>query len=122
MFWVRLDTERAGFASGIGFTPTVRERWRAAVGAAAGEELADELDVLIAGRGVEVAGDQVKRVPAPFEDAHPRADLIRRTGFRVCCAEPLPASVDTPGFADWCTGRLEVLLTVHRWRLANLTD
>jgi len=78
MFWLRVDATRVGYASGIGFTPVIRERWRAAVG------------------------------------------VERRTGFQVRFVEPLPDSVGTPGFAEWCTDRLAALLPVHRWLTTNL--
>jgi len=122
MFWIRVDATRAGFASGIGFTPTIRDRWRAAVGGATGKALADDLAVLARQRHAEVAGDQVKKVPAPFDTDHPRADLLRRTGFQVRFVEDLPDSVRSPDFADWCADRLLALLPVHRWLLANLID
>lgn len=118
MFWIRVDSSRVGFASGIGFTPAVRERWRRAVGGDAGAALALELDELE--RAAEVAGDQVKKVPAPFAADHPRADLLRRTGFQVRFIDDLPDSVGTPDFADWCVDRLAALLPVHRWLIANL--
>ena len=122
MFWIRIDATQAGFASGIGFTPTVRERWREAVGGDAGAVLAADLDELAEERSAEVAGGQVKKVPAPFDAVHPRADLLRCTGFQVRFIEDLPASVATPDFADWCADRLTALLPVHRWLIANLTD
>lgn len=120
VFWIRVDAERVGFASGIGFTPPVRERWRAAIGGEMGVELAATLDALVAVRDAEVAGDQVKKVPAPFEPDHPHADLLRHTGFQVRFVEPLPQSVDSPEFADWCADRLDALLPVHRWLVAHL--
>lgn len=122
MFWIRIDAERAGFASGIGFSPAIRDRWRAAVGADAGADLADHLGALRAARSAEVAGDQVKNVPAPFDAAHPRAELLRMTGFQVRFIEPLPASIDRPEFVGWCTARLDALLPVHRWLVTHLTD
>lgn len=121
MFWIRVDAERVGFASGIGFSPLVRERWRTAVGGEAGAELAELLDALVAERDAAVAGDQVKKVPAPFTADHPRADLLRHTGFQVRFIEPLPHMVATPGFAGWCAERLDALLPVHGWLVANLT-
>lgn len=120
MLWIRVDATRAGFASGIGFTPAVRERWRAAVGGDAGAALDAELDRLGSERAASVAGAQVKLVPAPFDADHPRADLLRRTGFQVRFVETLPDSVGTPGFAEWCADRLAALLPVHRWLTANL--
>ncbi|MFW2332173.1 DUF2461 family protein [Ilumatobacter sp.] len=122
MFWIRVDAHRAGFASGIGFTPAVRERWRAAVGAAAGEELAAMLDGLVADRDADVAGDRVKKVPAPFDPDHPRADLLRHTGFQVRFVDDLPASVSSTEFVDWCAERLSALMPVHQWLLAQLID
>ncbi len=120
MFWLRVDATRVGYASGIGFTPVIRERWRAAVGGDAGAALDAELDRLRSERAAAVAGDQVKKVPAPFDADHPRADLLRHTGFQVRFVEPLPDSVGTPGFAEWCTDRLAALLPVHRWLTTNL--
>jgi len=120
MFWIRVDAERVGFASGIGFTPTVRERWRDRVGGDPGAVLTAELDRLASTRAAEVVGDQVKKVPPPFDGDHPRADLLRRTGFQVRFVEPLPPSIATPSFVDWCAERLGSLLPVHRWLVDNV--
>lgn len=121
MFWIRVDAERAGFASGIGFTPAVRERWRDRVGGDGGAVLTAELDRLASTHAAEVVGDQVKKVPPPFDGDHPRADLLRRTGFQVRFVEPLPPSFSTPSFVDWCAERLGALLPVHRWLVDNVT-
>ena len=121
MFWIRIDAARVGFASGIGFTPEIRERWRTAVGGDEGGDLAVILDQLIATRDADVAGDELKRVPPPFEADHPRADLLRKTAFQVRFAENLPDAIADPSFADWCADRLESLLPVHRWLADHLT-
>lgn len=120
MFWIRIDAHRAGFASGIGFTPEIRDRWRDAVGGSAGAALAAMLDDLVADRSAEIAGDEVKRVPAPFDSDHPRQGLLRRTGFQVRFVDALPDTVAAPAFADWCTERLAALLPVHRWLTEHL--
>lgn len=119
--WIRLDPRRAGFASGLGFTPTVRERWRAAVGSEKGAPLAAELDHLIEHRRAEVAGEWLKKVPASFGADHARADLLRLTGFQVRFTDDLPGTISSPQFADWCVERLEELLPVHRWLVAHIT-
>lgn len=119
--WIRLDSERAGFASGIGFTPEIRERWRAAVGGDKGAELRAVLERLIAAREIDIAGSEVKRVPTPFDAEHPRADLLRKTGFQVRFTEDLPDAIDGPSFAGWCTERLQALLPVHHWLTRRLT-
>jgi uncharacterized protein (DUF2461 family) len=119
-FWIRVDATRVGFASGIAFSPAVRERWRTAVGGQPGVALASALDALVARRHAEVAGDRVKKVPAPFGADHPRADLLRHTGFQVRFTNQLPAIVDTPEFVTWCADRLGELLPVHRWLLDHV--
>lgn len=120
MFWIRVDAQRAGFASGVGFTPAIRERWRDRVGGTTGAALAAELDRLVVARAADVAGDQVKNVPTPFDADHPRADLLRHTGFQVRFVEPLPTSIGNGEFVDWCAERLDALLPVHRWLVENV--
>ncbi|MEZ5226344.1 MAG: DUF2461 family protein [Acidimicrobiales bacterium] len=120
--WLRVDAAGAGFASGVGFTPAMRERWRAAVGGSAGVTLADELDRLEQFHGAEVAGGQVKRVPRPFEPDHPRSDLLRRTGFQVRLTETHPDHLDRSDYADWCLGHWLQLASVHRWLVDHLAE
>lgn len=84
--WVRIDAESVGFASGISFTPEIRMRWRKAVGGRRGEVLADYIARLKKKHrrhDIEVAGEQVKQVPKPWEDDHPRADLLRLPSCRT---------------------------------------
>lgn len=119
--WIRVDSERVGFASGIGFTPEIRDRWRAAVGGDEGAELQAVLERLIAAREIDIAGGEVKRVPTPYDAEHPRADLLRKTGFQVRFSEDLPEVIDGPSFANWCTERLQALLPVHHWLTRHLT-
>ena len=111
--WIRIDSSSVGFASGLAFTPAIRERWRAAVGGARGARFASQLDGLRtrhARHEVEVAGDTLRRVPPPWTDEHPRAELLRKTGFQVRFRVPLPREVERPEFAAWCAERLNELL------------
>lgn len=121
--WIRVNSTSVGFASGIAFTPLVRERWRAAVAGAAGARLAtliDESRKRHARHEFEVAGDSVHRVPQPWTDEHPRAELLRKTGFQVRFRIPLPREVERPEFAPWCAERLSELLPTHRWLVKHL--
>jgi uncharacterized protein (DUF2461 family) len=122
--WIRISAKSAGFASGIAFTPEVRSRFRKAVAGAAGDALARDLARLEkrhARHGFQVAGDQLKKVPKPWAEDHPRADLLRRNGFQVRFAQELPRSVDKPSFQDWCRTRLDELLVIHRWLVKELS-
>jgi uncharacterized protein (DUF2461 family) len=121
--WIRIDTDSVGFASGMAFTPDLRTRWRETVGSQPGQDLADRISLLTKKHRrheIEVAGEQIKRVPKPWDDKHPRAGLLRRTGFQIRFREPLPGVVDKPAFAAWCVKRLQDLLPVHAWLVAEL--
>jgi hypothetical protein len=121
--WIRVDSASVGFASGVAFTPAIRERWRAAVGGAGGARfspLLDELRKRHARHEVEVAGDALRRVPPPWTDEHPRAELLRKTAFQVRFRMPLPPEVERPEFAAWCAEHLRELLPTHRWLVKHL--
>lgn len=123
--WLRVDSTSVGFASGLPFTPAVRDRWRTAVGGPQGALLAAQLDALRAhhaGHEFEVAGERLRRVPAPWTEEHPRADLLRLTGFQVRFRLPLPREVEGAAFAPWCVARLDELLPTHRWLVTHLYE
>ena len=82
-------------------------RWRAAVDSDAGA-LSRLLDGLL-GSGHRLGDAHLKRVPAPYPQDHPRADLLRRKGFAVW------ADLDetTDETALWAAA--EELLPVARW-------
>lgn len=123
--WLRLDSTTVGFASGLPFTPAVRDRWRAAVGGPRGELLAAQLGALRsrhAGHDVEVAGERLRRVASPWTDEHPRADLLRMTGFQVRFRLPLPREVEGAAFVPWCIAYLDELLPTHRWLVNHLYE
>ena len=123
VLWLRIDAESVGFASGVAFTPKVRARWREAVGGSPGEVLVKHLAPLQKkhrSHGFDVAGDTLKKVPKPWDADHPRADLLRKSGFQVRFILPLPKSVAKPAFAVWCEKHLRDLLPVHRWLMKSL--
>jgi hypothetical protein len=121
--WVRIDSDSVGFASGVAFTPRLRETWRNAVGGSGGARLASQLDDLRARHSrheLDVAGEELQRVPPPWPKEHPRADLLRKTGFQVRFRLPLPREVEGSGFVAWCAAALGQLLPTHRWLVKHL--
>ena len=123
--WVRLDTSSVGFASGVAFTPAIRDRWRAAVGSDDGAELDEAIGTVLrehAAGAPEVAGEQLKTVPKPWAADHPRADLLRLSGFQLRFAEPTPACITEPEFVPWCEARLRDLLPIHRWLVEHVSS
>ncbi len=123
ILWLRIDSESVGFASGMAFNPKSRARWRKSVGESRGEAFATHIAVLRKRHSkheFEVAGECVKKVPAPWGEDHARADLLRRTSFQIRFRERLPKSIGKPAFAGWCEKRLRELLPVHRWLASKL--
>lgn len=118
--WVRISEADVGFASGAPF-PAV-DRWRELVAdESTGGELVTILTELGRGRTLDIAGQEYKRVPKPYGDDHPRADLLRhKHGIQVRWSEPTPASVTRSSFVDWCSRRLNACADLHHWFTANL--
>jgi uncharacterized protein (DUF2461 family) len=119
--YIRLDASRIGFASGAVFPST--ERWRTAVGDEAGARTLRRLieDVRGLAPDVDIAGADLKRVPAPFAADHPGADLLRHKAmFQLRWSEPLPSAVSSPDLVQLCAARLARLADVHRWLLTEV--
>lgn len=118
---IRLSADDVGFATGAMF-PDV-ERWRDLVADdRTGEELATALASLSGKRGpdLHVAGEGYKRVPKPFDEDHPRADLLKHKWLQARWSEPLPESARSAAFVDHCAARLEECAPVHRWLVTHL--
>ena len=116
--WVRLSEDDVGFAAGIAIHDV--DRWRSAVGEQSGAELAAAIDALDARFALDVAGQALKKVPKPWPADHERADLLRHKSFQVRWPEPVPPSVTTAAFADFCADRLALLAPVHHWLVAHV--
>lgn len=117
--WVRISEHDVGFASGAPFGSS--ERWRELVDGPEGEDLAAILSRLGRKRSLDVAGQEYKKVPRPYPDDHPRADLLRhKNGIQARWPEPAPASITKPSFVDWCMRRLNACADLHRWFTTNL--
>jgi Conserved hypothetical protein (DUF2461) len=123
ILWIRLDSVSVGFASGAALLGNQREQFRASVAGARGKALDAALATLRrkhARHALEVAGEQLKKVPRPWSDDHERAELLRLTSFQVRFREAAPRSIAQPGFVAWCAERLEQLMPVHRWLVREL--
>ncbi len=116
--WVRMHpVDGVGFASGINIGRV--DAWRNAVDKQ-GEPLADALAALVKATKADVVGEGLKRVPKPYAEDHPRADLLRHKGFQVRWIKKTPKSVTTAKFAEWCAKELQRTSEVHHWLVENL--
>ena len=118
--FLRIGADEIGYA--VGAPLLSLDLWRARVDdPATGEALAKALVALGKRRPLDLAGQSYKRVPKPFAEDHPRADLLRfKGGIQARWPEPAPASITSKKFVDHCMKRLEACADVHRWLVANL--
>lgn len=116
--FVRLSKGGIGFATGAVFGDVTR--WREAVASPQGAQLEAALSKLERGTRAEVVGRELKRVPAPYPDDHPRRDLLRHKLLQLRWEEKPPRLLGKPDFVDWCAKRLERCAPVHRWLVDSL--
>ncbi|MDA0822334.1 MAG: DUF2461 family protein [Proteobacteria bacterium] len=80
--FVRISATEIGFASGIAFTQI--EHWRRVIDDdSSGKALAKSIKRLQKRRPVDVAGQDLKKVPAPYPADHPRGELLRHKMFQI---------------------------------------
>ncbi|MBX2806251.1 MAG: DUF2461 domain-containing protein [Hyphomicrobiales bacterium] len=78
-----LEPGKLTFGAGImAFSASQLDAWRKRVAGADGAALSDCLSVLVK-QGARLSEPELKRVPAPFEKGHSRADLLRRKSMTV---------------------------------------
>lgn len=117
--FVRLSSDDVGFATGA--TLPDLPRWRELIDDdISGGAFSAALGELGRGREFDLADEGYKRVPKPYPADHPRADLLRLKIFQARWSEPLPGSVTSAEFVDFCVDRLTSCAPVHRWLVAHL--
>ena len=119
---VRIHPEGIGFGGGAAFDKGGLERWREAVADdRAGAALEAALAPLRALPGADIAGEALKRVPAPYPAEHARAALLRHKMIQARWQEPVPAEFDDGRFVEWCLERLLRFEALHHWLLKHMT-
>ena len=120
MLMMRLHpTDGVGFASGMNFSSV--DQWRAkAADDKVGPALAEAIASIDTAATVDVDGASLKKVPKPYDQDHPRADLLRHKGLQVRFIEESPAALTKPDFVDWSVERLHQLGDVHRWLVQHM--
>jgi uncharacterized protein (TIGR02453 family) len=123
-FIFRIAADHLVVGAGVmAFRDSWRDRFREAVAAdTTGERLVAALDAITATHAdAEVTQPTRVRVPAPYQAAHPRAELLRLDGLHVSRRLPHPAERSSPRFATWVARELAAFSPVHRWLVDNLT-
>jgi len=95
------------------------DRWRKAVVGKPGAELAKLVGKLRAAK-YEVGGhDDYKKVPRGFDEAHPRADLLKMKGLTGGLSIP-HARLWRSDLADWLVGHARALAPIVKWLHAHV--
>jgi uncharacterized protein (TIGR02453 family) len=86
--------------------PEVLQRYRALVAdPKTGARIQRLVDGLLAQGCTTAAMEKLKRVPPPYAQDHPRAELLKHKGFAVM-AQPAENVSASPRFLDWAEGHL----------------
>ncbi len=113
---VRISPDSIGFGGGMLFDKQPLDRFRAAVADdRTGSALTTALAPLESLEGYELAGEALKRVPAPYDADHPRAALLRHKMLQARWPEPVPPELNDERFIDWCMERLTRFKPLHEW-------
>ena len=108
-----------GFASGVNFANV--DVWRDKVADdVAGPELAGLIDSIVAKTSADVVGQALKKVPKPYDQDHPRGDLLRHKGLQVRFIEKTPKVITGPKFVSYCAKRIAHLAPLHHWLVAHM--
>lgn len=121
-FFLRLAPDRLILGSGMHrFEKGALDTYREAVAAdESGRALERAVGEATGRSGAVLGGTAFKRVPAGFDPAHPRAELLKHDGLFVHLESALPDILGSTDFVTWCADRLEPLAPVHRWLTATL--
>ncbi|MGZ4619900.1 MAG: DUF2461 family protein, partial [Frankiaceae bacterium] len=83
-----------------------------------GRELRSILDALLR-KGFELAGEQLKRVPKPWDDTHPRADLLRYKSLTAHFHHPPDSLLSSPKLKAEVVTRWKALAPLNAWMAAH---
>ncbi|MFT4564980.1 MAG: hypothetical protein ACI9BW_004750 [Gammaproteobacteria bacterium] len=112
--FVRISATEIGFASGVAFSNVAH--WRELIDRdKTGKPLATLIAQATEKRPIDVAGQELKKAPAPYPQDHVRAALLRHKMLQIRWAEALPKEIRTKKFADLCGARLAELADIHHW-------
>jgi len=86
-----------------------------------GAELQKLVDRLQADGFHASSHEQLKRVPPPFPQDHPRAELLKLKGLAVSIDDLPEELMPSPEFADWVSDRLHRAAPVALWLEKHVT-
>jgi uncharacterized protein (TIGR02453 family) len=121
--YVGIDADGLHLGGGLYQASTEQaRRMRTAIDAdLTGRELRKILDSLLR-KGFELAGEQLKRVPKPWDDTHPRADLLRYKALTAHFHCPPDPWLSTPKAKTEVVARWKALGPLNAWMEAHASS
>jgi uncharacterized protein (TIGR02453 family) len=107
-----------GVATGISFEDLTR--WRELIDSDAGADLDNAIKKLVKKTGADVVGEGLKKVPKPYPEDHPRADLLRHKGLQIRWVPKTKAPITSARLVDWCGKELAKTAEVHQWLVDHM--
>lgn len=101
-------------AGQIGLGGPQLQQYRSAVAGPHGAALRAGVDRAI-DQGSALSEPDRVRVPSPFPQDHPNADLLRRDGFHVSHTCPHPAEIGDVRFLSWTAAELSRYRSILAW-------
>ncbi len=66
-------------------------------------------------KGFRLDGDEYKRVPKPFEQDHPRGNLLRRKGITIWKHELSPKDMSDRKGISYCMKQYKIMMPIFQW-------
>jgi uncharacterized protein (TIGR02453 family) len=116
-FFFELSLEGAMIYCGVyRFSRSMLAAYRDAVADdRSGADLEASLASLAGAGDYRVGGEHYKRVPAGYDPAHRRADLLRYNCLYACPPMIDPGVITSPEFLDVCFAHCRAMMPLHRW-------
>ena len=110
-----LSTDYLTIGCGVmAFAKGELDRYRQRVAGRGGIELEDQLSQLQS-QGYRLSDADLKRVPAPYEKDHARADLLRHKGICLWYDFPNPELALSDDLVARCMDAFRPVLPIHNW-------
>lgn len=113
---IRLSATGIGFATGMTFSDAGLTKWREAIDqSSSGEPFDTMVTTLLQNPPASLAPPELKKVPAGFDPDHPRSSLLKHKTFQLRWQKPVPETIYSPEFVDWCAAELSSVKSIHLW-------